>query len=97
MARQLGQLNEVAAGVIQHGNGREGHVGGRHRELAAAGLDPLVVALNVVGVEHGRGLALLEHRQLIRFGRGVAVQRQLQLGAVRLRATLRSASETGPG
>src|SRR5205823_6819544 len=55
-----------------------------HRELGAAGLDPLVVALHVVGVEHGRRLALLKHRLLIRFGRGVVVQRQLQLSAVRL-------------
>src|SRR5713101_209859 len=57
---QLGELNEVAAGVVQHRNGRAGHVGGRHRELGAAGLDPLVVALDVVGEEHGRGLALLK-------------------------------------
>src|SRR5205823_14073847 len=49
-----------------------------HRELGAAGLDPLVVALHVVGVEHGRRLALLKHRLLIRFGRGVVVQRQLR-------------------
>src|SRR5438477_6927465 len=55
---QLGKLNEVAAGVIHHRNGRAGHVGGRHRELRPAGLDPLVVALYVIGVEHGRGLAL---------------------------------------
>src|ERR1700692_4888549 len=73
IACQLGKLNEVAAGVLQHRNGRAGHVGGRHRELGAAGLDPLVVALDVVGEEHGRGLALLEYRLLIRFGRGVVV------------------------
>src|SRR5213596_958181 len=84
IACQLGELNQVAAGVLQHRNGRAGHVGGRHRELGAAGLDPLVVALDVVGVEHGPGLALLKHRLLIRFGRGVVVQRQLQLSAVRL-------------
>ena len=41
---QLGQLNEVAAGVVQHGNGRGGHIGRRHRELGAASLDLLVVA-----------------------------------------------------
>src|SRR5712691_10489044 len=84
IACQLGELNEVAAGVVQHRNRRGGHVGGRHRELGAAGLDPLVVALDVVGEKHGRGLALLKHRLLIRFGRGVVVQRQLQLSAVRL-------------
>jgi len=60
IACQLGELNEVAAGVVQHRNGRGGHVGGWHGELGAAGLDPLVVALDVVGVEHGRGLVLLE-------------------------------------
>src|SRR5246127_5884649 len=40
---QLGELNQVAAGVFQHCNGRAGHVSGRHRELGPAGLDPLVV------------------------------------------------------
>src|SRR5436309_8072892 len=84
IASQLGELNQVAAGVLQHRNGRAGHVGGRHRKLGAARLDPLVVAFDVVGKEHGRGLALLKHRLLIRFGRGVVVQRQLQLSAVRL-------------
>src|SRR6266702_1714167 len=84
IACQLGELNQVAAGVLQHRNGRAGHVGGRHRKLGAARLDPLVVALDVVGKEHGRGLALLKDRLLIRFGRGVVVQRQLQLSAVRL-------------
>src|SRR3979411_2951181 len=50
----------------------------------AVRLDPLVVALDIVGVEHDRGLALLKNRLLIRFGRRVVVQRQLQLSAVRL-------------
>src|SRR5262245_5208697 len=84
MAGQLGELNEVAAGVVQHRNGRSGHVGRRHRELGAAGLDPFVVAFDVLGEEHGCGLALLKNRLLIRFGRRVVVQRQLQLSAVRL-------------
>src|SRR5580700_4641932 len=83
-ACQLRDLNEVAAVVVQLRNGRAGHVGGRHRELGAAGLDPLVVALDVVGEKHDRGLALLKHRLLIGFGCGVVVQRQLQLDAVRV-------------
>src|SRR5713226_9551098 len=62
IACQLGQLNQVAAGVLQHRNGRAGHVGGRHRELGATALDPLVVALDVVGEEHGRGVVV--QRQL---------------------------------
>src|SRR6202795_2996399 len=82
MACQLGELNEVAAVVVQHRNGRAGHVGRRHREHGAAGLDPLVVALDIVGVEHDRGLALLKNRLLIRLGRRVVVQGQLQLSAV---------------
>jgi hypothetical protein len=41
-------------------------------------------SFDVVGVEHGRKLALLEDRLLIRLGGGVVVQRQLQLGVVRL-------------
>src|SRR6266581_3363246 len=63
-ACQLGELNKVAAAVFQHRNGRAGHVGGRHGELGAVGLDPLVVALDVVSEKHGRGLALLRHRLL---------------------------------
>src|ERR1700680_282627 len=82
IACQLGELNEVAAGVVQHRYGRGGHVRGRHREFDAAGLDPLVVALDVVGEEHGCGLALLKQSLLIRFGCGVVVQRQLQFGAI---------------
>src|SRR5277367_6155656 len=38
-ALQLGELDEVAAGIVQHGNGGAGHVGGRHGELGATGLD----------------------------------------------------------
>src|SRR5580700_10826898 len=83
-ALQLGELNEVAAGVVQHGNGRAGHVGGRHGELGAAGLDPVVVAFDVVGVKHSRGLVLLKDCLLIRLGRGVVVQSELQLSPVRL-------------
>src|SRR3989454_7245460 len=75
IACQLGQLDEVTAGVVQHRNGRAGHVLGRHRDLGAARLDPLVVALDVLGEEHRRRLALLKHRLLIRFGRWVVVQR----------------------
>src|SRR5580704_9488443 len=74
---QLGELNEVAAGVVQHRNGREGHVSGRLGELGAAGLDPLVVALDVVGEKHGCGLVLLKHRLLVGFGCGAVVERQL--------------------
>src|SRR5437667_5622349 len=84
IACQLGELNQVAAGVLQHRNGRAGHVGGRHRKLGAARLDPLVVAFDVVGKEHGRGLALLKDRLLIRLRRGVVVQRQLQFSALGL-------------
>src|SRR5215469_14700657 len=83
-ACQLGELNEVAAGVFQHGNSRAGHIGRRLRELGATRLDLLVVALDVVREEQDGGLALLKDRLLIRFGRGVVIQRQLQLGAVRL-------------
>src|SRR5262245_23644711 len=81
---QLGELNEVATGVVEHRDGRAGDLCGRHRELCAAGLDPLVIPLDVVGEEHGPGLPLLKHRLLISFGRRVVVLRQLQLSAVRL-------------
>src|ERR1700691_767947 len=82
-ACQLRELNDVATGVFQHGNGRTGHVGRRHCELRPARLDPLVIALDVIGDEVGRRLALLKDRLLIRFDHGVVVQRQLQFSAVR--------------
>src|SRR5258708_8239971 len=84
IARELGELNEVAARVLQHGDLGGRHVGGWHGELGAASLDPLVIALDVVSEEHCGGLALLKYRLLIRFGRGIVVQCQLQLSAVRL-------------
>src|SRR5579863_7376865 len=83
-ACKLGELNQVTASVVQHRNGRAGHVGGRHGELGAARLDPLVVSLDVVCKKIGRGLLLLKDRLLIRFSCGVVVQRQLQLSAFRL-------------
>src|SRR5262245_25960779 len=51
-ACQLGDLDEVAASVVQLGDGRAGHLGWRHAELGAASFDALVVALDVIGVEH---------------------------------------------
>src|SRR5580698_2083224 len=54
-ACQLSELNEVAAGIVQHCNSRASHVGGRHGERGAAGFNPLVVALDVVGEKHYRG------------------------------------------
>ena len=68
-ARQLGDLNEIAAGVVQLGDGRARHLGRRHREFGAARFDALAVAFDVVSEEHRRGLALLEHFLLIGLGR----------------------------
>src|ERR1700742_1003831 len=80
----MGERNEIPTGVFQHRNRRAGHVLGRHGELGSAALDSLVVALDVVGEEHHRGLALLKERLLIRSGCRVVVPRQLQLSAARL-------------
>ena len=82
--RQLRELNQVAARVVQHRNGRCGDIGRRHRELAAASLDPGVVPFDIIGVEHHRRLMLIENRPLISAGRRIAVLRQLQLSAVGL-------------
>jgi hypothetical protein len=57
---QLRDLNEIAAGVIQHGDLRGGHVFWWHSELGAARFHAFVIALRVVGEEHGRGLTLLK-------------------------------------
>src|SRR5260370_10277263 len=83
-AHRLGPLNEVAAGVVQHGDLGCRHVLWWHGELGSARFHTLVIGLHVVGVEHGRGLALLEQRLLICFGCGVVVERELQLSALRL-------------
>src|SRR5438034_9065311 len=78
-ALQLRDLNEIAAGVLDHRNGRGGHVGWWHGELGSACLDPRVVALKIVGQEHSRGLVLLKDRLRVRCGCGNVVERQLQL------------------
>jgi hypothetical protein len=52
-------------------------------ELSLMSLLNVRIGLHVVGEEHGRGLALLEHRLLIGLGRRVVVERELQLRAVR--------------
>jgi len=83
-ALQLRDLNEIGAGVVQHGDLGGGHVRWWHGEPGAARFHTLVIGLHVVGEEHGRGLALLEHCLLVGFGRRVAVERQLQLRAVRV-------------
>ena len=52
---RLPQVSFRASAMVE-----AGHVGRRHRELGAAGLDPLVVTFDVVGEKPGRGLALLK-------------------------------------
>src|SRR5882672_2989274 len=78
-AHQLRDLNEIAAGVVQHGDLRCRNVLWCHDELGAARFHPLVIGLQVVGEEHGPRLALLEHGLLVGFGHWVVVERQLQL------------------
>src|SRR5215813_1501044 len=84
MASELDELNEIAASVGQHRNRRAGHVRGWHRELGAPRFDSLIVALDIVGEKHRRGLTLFKHRLLICLGGWVVIQRQLQLSTVRL-------------
>src|SRR5450631_821507 len=81
---QLCDLNEIAAGVVQHGDLGARHVLWWRGELGALCFHTLVVGLHVLGEEHGRGLALLEDGLLVCFRRRVAVERQLQLRAVLL-------------
>ena len=77
-------LNEIAAGVVQHDDFGGRHVLWWHGELGAARFHTLVIGLHVVGVEHGRGLALLGDGLLVGFCRRVVVERQLQLRTVRV-------------
>src|SRR5215472_1537404 len=82
-AVQLSDLDQVSAGVIYLGDGRACHLRRRHLEFGGV-LHPFVVARKVIGVEHGRGLALVEERLLVRLGRWVVVALEMQLGAIRL-------------
>src|SRR6266487_1467081 len=77
-------IDPCGRGVVQHGDLGSRHVRWWHGELGAARFHTLVIGLYVVGEEHGRGLALLEHGLLVGFGRRVVVERQLQLRAVRV-------------
>src|SRR5262249_5300460 len=83
-AHQLRDLNDIAAGVVHHCDFGGGHLGWWLGERGAARFHPLVIGLHVVGEEHGRGLALLQHRLLVSLGRRLVVERQLQLSAVRV-------------
>ena len=60
IACQLRDLNQVTTSILQLGDGRAGHWGRWHCELGAAGFDSFVVAFDVVGEEHDRGLILLK-------------------------------------
>lgn len=78
------KLDQIAAGVVHHGDGRAGNFGRRHAELCACGLHAVVLALYVVYVEHDGRLALLEHRLLVGLSRRVVIGGELQLDAARL-------------
>src|SRR5260370_11611655 len=80
---ELSDLDQVAAGVIRLGDSRACHLCRRHLEFGGV-FHPFVVALDVIGGEHGRGLTLLEERLLVCLGRGVFVALEMQLGAIRL-------------
>src|ERR1700730_15119531 len=82
-AVQLSDLDQIAAGVIRLGDGRARHLCGRHLEFGGV-FHPFVVTLDVIRVEHDRGLALLEERLLVSLGRGVVIALEMQLGAIRL-------------
>src|SRR5581483_8033276 len=81
-AIERGNLDQIAAGVVQHGDGRAGNFGRRHGELRASSLHAVVLALHVVYIEHGGWLALLEHRLLVGLSRRVVIGSELQLDAV---------------
>src|SRR5262249_55860852 len=83
-ARELGDLNAVAAGVVDHGDGRAGDGGGRLGGFSAMRLDALVFSLHVVSKEIGRRLILLKQGLLVRLGCRTVIQRQLQLCSLRL-------------
>src|SRR5712664_1803644 len=82
-AVQLSDLDQVATGVIRLGDGRACHLCGRHLEFGGV-FHPFVVAVDVIRVEHGRGLALFEERLLVGLGRGVVVALEMKLSAIRL-------------
>jgi hypothetical protein len=81
-AVERGDLDQVAAGVVHHGDGRAGHLGWRHSEVGAERFHALVLRLHVVYIEHGGGLALLERRPLVSLRGRIVVGSELQLGSV---------------
>lgn len=50
-SRDLVNLNQVAAGIIEHGRGGHAHVGGFHRELHTQTFQPIVFFLNTADLE----------------------------------------------
>src|SRR5215212_7919368 len=59
-AVQSGYLDQVAAGVVDDGDGRAGDFGRRRGELRAQRLHAVVLALHVVQLRRERGLTQVE-------------------------------------
>src|SRR6185295_10367774 len=77
-------LDPVSASVIQHSDRRAGHLGRGHNEVSAQRFHAIVLLLNIVHIEHGSRLFLLELCLLKGSSCRVVVERELQLRAVRL-------------
>src|SRR5579875_1442672 len=78
---QLGQLNQIATGVIQHCDGRASHLLRRHCELYAQRPHSLVLTSYVVDIKHGRWQTLIEQSLLKRHGRRVVITFEMELRA----------------
>lgn len=78
----LGDLDQVAAGVIEHRYGDGPHGGGRLGELHACRAQPGVFGLDVTHAERGGGDAVLLERGLVDLGGRVRVGLEQQLDAV---------------
>ncbi|SPO54825.1 protein of unknown function [Pseudomonas sp. JV551A1] len=78
----LGDLDQVAAGVIEHCYGDGPHVGGRLGELHACRAQPGIFGLDVTHAERGGGDAVLLERGFVFPGGRVRIGFEQQLDAV---------------
>ena len=80
----LRDLDEVAAGVVEHGDGDRAHLDGLHREPHAEPPEPRRLGDDVVHGERRAGDAVADQRRLVGLGGRVGVGLEQQLGAVRI-------------
>ena len=75
LPRQVCYLNEIAARIVKHGDGRSSSLGRLHGKRHAKVFDPRVFRLGVRDEEISRGRTLFKNRLLVCLGGRIVVQR----------------------